>query len=101
MYKRLSALIIALVLATSPVIASKDIDQNEAQALREQGAILPLEDILQNVKKTRPGRVMEVELEEKHGRYIYEIEIADPNGKVWELEIDASNGSLISQEQDD
>lgn len=101
MYKRLSVLIIALVLATSPVIASKDIDQNEAQTLREQGTILSLEDILQNVKKIRPGRVMEVELEKKHNRYIYEIEIADPTGKVWELKIDASNGSLISQEQDD
>ena len=82
-------------------MADRDIDQNQAQDLRERGVILPLEDILQNVQKLRPGRIMEVELEDKRGRYVYEIEVADPNGKVWELKLDASNGSLISQEQDD
>jgi uncharacterized membrane protein YkoI len=101
MHKRLSALIIALVLVASPVMADKDIDQNEAQALHEKGIILSLENILRNVQKTKGGRVMEVELEKKHGRYIYEIEIADASGQVWELKIDASDGSLISQEQDD
>lgn len=101
MHKRLSGLVIIVVLAASPAIASKDIDHNEAQVLREQGVILPLENILHKVEKIRPGRIMEVELEKKRGRYIYEIEIADPKGKVWELKVNASDGSLISQEQDD
>lgn len=101
MHKRLSGLVIIVVLAASPAIASKDIDHNEAQVLREQGVILPLEDILHKVEKIRPGRIMEVELEKKRGRYIYEIEIADPKGQVWELKVNASDGSLISQEQDD
>lgn len=101
MLRGISGLVLVLLLTAGPVVASDDIDQHEVQVLREQGVIIPLEDVLKNVQKTRPGRVMEVELERKHSRYIYEIEIADDNGRVWELEIDASDGSLISQEQDD
>ena len=101
MHKRFSGLLAILVFATGPALADEDIDQNKAQALREQGVILPLEDILRAVQKSKHGRVMEVELEKKHGRYIYEIEIVDVNGKVWEMKIDASDGSLISREQDD
>lgn len=101
MHNRFLELIFIVVFSASPAIASSDIDQNEAQVLREQGVIMSLEEILQNVQKLKQGRIMEVELENKHGRYVYEIEIADPNGKVWELKLDASNGSLISQEQDD
>lgn len=101
MTTRISSLIVFLIFLAGPAQADKDIDQAEAQALREQGVILPLADILENIQKTRPGRIMEVELEKKYSRYIYEIEIADSNGKVWELKIDASNGALISQEQDD
>ncbi len=54
-----------------------------------------------SVKQTHPGRIMEVELEKKRNRYIYEIELVDKNGKVWELKIDAATGSLLSREEDD
>lgn len=101
MHKGLFSLIIIFILALSPVMASEDIDQNQAQVLREQGVIMPLEDILENVGQIKNGRVMEVELEKKRGIYVYEIEIADPAGQVWELKFNASDGSLISQERDD
>lgn len=99
----LSLLALMSVTATLaiPARADNDINQDQAQALRKQGAILPLENILDIVRQQRPGRVMEVELEKSHSRYVYEIEIVDDNGKVWELKIDAGDGSLISREQDD
>ena len=81
--------------------ASDDIDQDEARSLRDAGTILPLEDILAASRKLRPGRVMEVELEKKHGKYVYEIEIADDKGIVWEMKFNAQDATLISQEQDD
>ncbi|MGD8567917.1 MAG: PepSY domain-containing protein [Gammaproteobacteria bacterium] len=83
-----------------PAGADDDINQDQAQALRKQGVILPLENILDIARRQRHGRVMEVELEKSHGRYVYEIEIVDDNGKVWELKVDASDGSMISREQE-
>ncbi|MGD8642170.1 MAG: PepSY domain-containing protein [Gammaproteobacteria bacterium] len=89
------------LLLVSAVRADEDIDQNKAQALRDQGRILSLDKILGTVTQAHPGRVMEVELEEKHNRYVYEIELVDSKGKVWEVKVDAATGSLISSEQDD
>jgi len=83
------------------VKAEQDLDQDEAQVLRDQGTILPLQDILNSAKKLHQGRIAEVELKRLHNRYIYEIEIVDRNGQVWEMKFDAKNATLLSQEQED
>jgi len=101
MIKPLRILAATLLFITSTGWASDDIGQDEAQALRNQGNILPLEKILDAARHLHPGRVAEVELKQKRNRYIYEVEIVDAKGKVWEMKIDASDASLISQEQDD
>lgn len=94
-------LIIVCFLLTSISWAGGDIGRSEAKRLRESGVIRPLEEILQLAKKYHDGRIIEVELEEKHNRYVYEIEIVDKNGRVWEMKFDATNAALISQELDD
>ena len=86
--------------AISTIGVAKDIDQDDAKLLREQGRILPLEQVLKAALNLRPGRVIEVELEKSRGTYVYEIEIADDNGQVWEIELNASDASVISQKQD-
>jgi len=77
------------------------LDQDEAQELRVQGAILPLQDILKSAQKLHQGRIAEVELKQLSNRYIYEIEIVDVNGQVWEMKFDAKSAKLLSQEQED
>ena len=69
--------------------------------LMQQGDILPLEQILEQARRQRPGRVLETELERKRGGYIYEVEILDDNGEVWEMKFDAASGELLNQEQED
>jgi uncharacterized membrane protein YkoI len=98
---KVSKLVLVSLLVMPGVMLAKDIDQDEAKVLRQQGAILPLEEILQAAQKQHAGRVIQVELEERHGRYVYEVEIADNNGKVWEMKIDARDASLLSQELED
>jgi len=88
-------------LAIPSVLTAKDIDQDDAQMLRQQGVILSLEKILQAAQNLHPGRVIEVELEKKHNLYIYEVEIADSNGQVWEIKFNASDATVLSQQRDD
>ena len=76
-------------------------DSSEARKLVAQGEILPLEDILNRVKQLHEGRILEVELEQKHERLIYEIELITSQGLVWELYFDARSGQLIKSKQDD
>jgi len=75
-------------------------DQDRALQLREAGEILPLEQILEISRKQIDGRVLEVELEQKHGTLLYELEILDDNGRVWELEVDATDGTIIKQKRE-
>ncbi len=78
-----------------------DSDHDEARRLQQAGDILPLEKILERAQAVHPGRIIEVELEEKHGRYIYEIESLGNDGQVQEMKFDAKNGELLSSEKDD
>lgn len=92
-------LLLSLLCATHLVLADSDADT--AQQLRQSGDILPLETILQKLQTTHPGKVLEVELEEKQSQLFYEIELLDVNGKVWELLVDPRTGAVVHKEKDD
>lgn len=72
-----------------------------ARKLRDAGAILALEDIVRRARAAKPGELLETDLEKKGDRYIYEVEILDNTGEVWELKLDAADGHLISMDRDD
>ena len=78
-------------------IAVGDGDHHESRHLVEQGEILPLQQILDLLGREQVGRVLEVELEREHGRYIYEIELLGEDGRVLEYEIDAASGEIINR----
>ena len=82
-------------------------DEHEAQehaavrGMAGAGDILSLEQILQTARQQRAGRVLETELEEGRGGMVYEVEILDDNGEVWEMNFDARSGELLGDEQED
>ena len=94
--------ILALVLlAFCSVVMARDLDQDEALRLRQQGIILPLEQVLQQALDRYPGaRLLEAELEEKHDVYIYEVELLTTEGVVRELDLDATTGQLLKDKED-
>lgn len=94
-----SALFCILALALVVPVAAVDID--EVMRLKESGAIMSLEDLLEQVRHEYPGRIIEIELEKENGKYVYEIDLVDENGIVWELELDAETGDLLKLKRDD
>ncbi len=44
------------------------------------------------------GKLLDLEAEREHGTIIYELEFLHTDGRIFELEIDASNGLLLKQE---
>lgn len=101
MTKRIRQLIFAVGMTLLIGAALADEDHLEARRLVEEGAIQPLEKILEQITEQQPGRVLEVELEREEGRYIYEIELLDEQGVVWEVEIDAQSGEIMKTELED
>lgn len=98
--KRL-AVVCSLILACAAVQA-RDLDQDEALTLRQKGVILPMEQLVDLALARYPGaRLLEAELEEKHGIYVYEFEVLTREGVVRELKFDARDSRILKDEEDD
>jgi len=91
---------LALLLIAS--VQARDLDQDEALRLRQEGVIQPLQQLLQQAFDRHPGaRLLEAELEEEDDVYVYEIELLTDGGEVRELELDAVSGRVLKDEEDD
>ncbi len=96
------ARVVLLLLLLTCSVSARDLSQDEALRLREQGRIIPLEQVLSLIAQRHPqASLLEVELEEDDDIYIYEVELATGEGLVRELEIDASTGNILKDEEDD
>ena len=69
--------------------------------MQQSGEVLPPEQMLERAHARQPGEVTEVELKQKHGQYIYEIDVVDDKGVKRELKFDAKTGEFLAVEEDD
>lgn len=70
-------------------------DHDRARRAVQAGAVLPLQTLLQQVARTHPGQVLEVELEDEHGHWVYEIKLLQPDGRLVKLEVDARSAVVL------
>jgi uncharacterized membrane protein YkoI len=90
-----------LLLLTLAAPAPADSDHERARQLAGLGDILPLAKILQRAGGYWQGRIIEVELERKQGRYLYELEVLTPQGRVVKYHLDATTAELVDRQDDD
>jgi uncharacterized membrane protein YkoI len=76
------------------------LQHDDARQALKSGLVRPLEDILAEMRKSFPGEVIEIEFEQDDGRYIYEIEMIRPDGRVIEVKMDAKTMAVIDVEDD-
>ncbi|MEE9101732.1 PepSY domain-containing protein [Pseudomonas sp. QE6] len=97
------AALLAIALALSAGVAqAHDLSQDEALRLSREGVIRPFEEILPIAQGLYPGsKLLEAELEKEHDTYIYEVELLTVDGVVRELELDARNGRILKDKEDD
>lgn len=100
--KTLTALFTASILTLTAGIAhARDLGPDEALRLRDAGTIVSFEKLNATALARHPGStVTETELEEEYGKYIYQIELRDPQGIDWDLELDAVSGQVLKDHQD-
>ena len=100
-YRRAAGWAGLVLLAFCSSLSARDLNQDEALALRQQGVILPLEQLLQQAMARHPGsRLLEAELEKKDEQYAYGVELVTTDGVVREIKLDATSGALIKDEED-
>ena len=100
--KILTALFTASIIAMTASIAhARDLGPDEALRLRDAGTIVSFEKLNATALTKHPGAtITETELEEEYGKYIYQVEMRDPQGIEWDLELDAVSGQVLKDHQD-
>lgn len=83
------------------IVVVAELKADKVWELKQSGKVMPLEDLIKQVRRDYPGRIIEIELDDEDGRYIYELELVDENGVVWDLDVDAKTGQVLKYEQDD
>ncbi|NMG75268.1 hypothetical protein GPA25_10920 [Aromatoleum diolicum] len=76
-------------------MADEAYDHDRARAALERGEVMPLRAILDRVERDYPGKVVEVELEREHERWIYEIKVLQSGGALRKLEVDGRDGTVL------
>ena len=90
-----TAALCGVLLLASPASAGER-DHERAREAVATGRILPLETIVERVRAEIGGDILDVELEDDHdGRFVYEIKVLAPGGRIVKLEYDAATGDLL------
>jgi uncharacterized membrane protein YkoI len=61
-------------------------------------ATVTIDQAIKTASEKVPGTVVEAELEKKHGKTVWEVEVLGADGNVTEVHIDASTGAVIDTE---
>ncbi|MEI7432572.1 MAG: PepSY domain-containing protein [Betaproteobacteria bacterium] len=72
-------------------------DHDRARQALQAGEILPLKMVLEKVERDTPGSVLEVELDRKDERWVYEIKLLLSGGARVKLWVDARDGKIIAR----
>ena len=94
----------AVILATGffANLALADVRVDEAAQLQQDGKIKPFQALNDIALQEHPGAtITDTELEDKHGKYVYQVELRDTAGQEWDVDVDATSGVVLQNKQDD
>lgn len=109
-WRRTPALVLALLVGLGPLAVpaheretsperGHERDHDRARAARQAGGVLPLPVLLDKLRQSHPGEVLDVELEETRGRWVYEVKLLQADGRRLKLHLDARSGELLAQRE--
>jgi uncharacterized membrane protein YkoI len=90
------AWLLCLALAAGSVLASEKPDHERARAAVEAGEVMPLPALLEKLQRSHPGRVLELELEQEDGTWIYEVRLLQADGQLLKIKLDARTALVLS-----
>jgi len=100
---KLLGLILTLAIGTvlavnSPAWSDKKKDGEGDIAALAKDAKVTIDQAVKTALGKVPGTAVEAELEKKHDKTIWEVEVLGADGKVTEVHIDAATGTVIDTE---
>ncbi|MBX6322685.1 MAG: PepSY domain-containing protein [Rhodospirillaceae bacterium] len=91
------ALALALAMLAPPQAGRAQSDQQRALDAVEAGRALPLKQILPGLRRDFPGQILDAQLYERDGRWLYRIKLLGADGKVQAFTVDARTGAVMDR----
>lgn len=103
MMKTLTALCVSAALMMGAAVAqAEDVSPAKIVELSTSGAILSFDKLNEAALAQHPkASILNTELEESYGRYVYQVDLRDEQGQKWEVELDAKTAEVLKNQQDD
>ncbi|WLH81184.1 MULTISPECIES: PepSY domain-containing protein [unclassified Pseudomonas] len=92
-----------LVAAITAVVAAQAgaVDPDKTLKLPGTVTIVAFDQLEATALALHPGStVLDTDLDEEYGRYLYQVELQDPNGIEWDVELDALTGHVLKNHQE-
>lgn len=97
------ALVAGLLTIGTPAWSGQDgkqeMDETKEAVELSKTAKVTIEQAVKTATEKLAGKVIEAELEKKHGKGVWEVEIVSTDGKVTEVHVDADTGAVIDMEE--
>ncbi len=82
-----------------PQAFAHESDHELARQALQQGKVLPLRTVLDQVERDYRGQVIKVEFEHDDGRFIYELRVLQADGRMLKLKVNAVDGQVLGVRQ--
>ncbi len=95
-------LVLALALSAALVTAGTAWAKSEVKEKLElsQNATVTIDQAIKAATEKVPGKAIEAELEKKHDKAVWEVEIATADNKIMEVHVDSMSGTIIDVEEE-
>lgn len=98
--KRLTALVTAAIIASLAPQAWA-VDPGKPPKLPGTVTIVAFDQLEATALALHPGSaLLDTDLDEEYGKYLYQVELKDGNGIEWEVELDALTGQVLKNHQE-
>jgi len=98
--KRLTALVTASIIA-SLALQAWAVDPDKPLKLPGTVTIVAFDQLQATALALHPGStLLDTDLDEEYGKYLYQVELEDANGIEWEIELDALTGQVLKNHQE-
>ena len=97
---RLTALVAAAIIVSAATQAGA-VDPDKPLTLPATVTIVAFDQLDAMALALHPGSTLvDTDLDEAYGKYVYEVELEDCNGIEWNIELDALTGQVLKNHQD-
>jgi len=92
-----ATLLLLGTLLTAPVVRADRDDHDRARAALERGEIMPIALVLAAAEVSVPGDVIEIELEDERGGWVYELKVIAPDGRLRKVYLDGATAEVLHE----